>query len=50
MIQKNTDRRGGGAMERTGADRRGYLREDFRLFHLRDSEAPQVNYHYHAFD
>ena len=37
-------------MERTGADRRGYLREDFRLFHLRDSEAPQVDYHYHAFD
>ena len=37
-------------MERTGADRRGYLREDFGLFHLRDSEAPQVDYHYHAFD
>ena len=37
-------------MDRDGIDRRGYLKEDFRLFHLRDSEAPQVDYHYHAFD
>ena len=37
-------------MERDDIDRRGYLHEDFRLFHLRDSEAPQVDYHYHTFD
>ena len=32
------------------ADKRGYLREDFRLFHLKDTEAPDVGYHYHEFD
>ena len=32
------------------ADKRGYLREDFRLFHLKDAEAPEVGYHYHEFD
>ena len=37
-------------MDREGIDKRGYLREDFRLFHLRDSQAPVVDYHYHAFD
>ncbi len=30
--------------------KRGYLNEDFRIFHLRDREAPQVEYHYHEFD
>ncbi|MBE6993285.1 MAG: helix-turn-helix domain-containing protein [Ruminococcaceae bacterium] len=30
--------------------KRGYLNEDFRIFHLRDREAPQVDYHYHEFD
>ncbi|MBQ8389785.1 MAG: helix-turn-helix domain-containing protein [Oscillibacter sp.] len=32
------------------ANKRGYLREDFRLFHLKDTEAPEVEYHYHEFD
>ena len=29
--------------------KRGYLREDFRLFHLRDEGGPAVEYHYHEF-
>lgn len=37
-------------MDREGIDQRGYLKEDFRLFHLKDSQAPQVDYHYHTFD
>ena len=37
-------------MERNDIDERGYLREYFRLFHLRDSQAQEVEYHYHAFD
>jgi AraC-like DNA-binding protein len=32
------------------ADKRGYLLEDFRLFHLKDSLAQQMEYHYHEFD
>ncbi len=32
------------------ADVRGYLREDYRLFHLRDSRAEEIGYHYHEFD
>lgn len=36
--------------ERTTAGKRGYLHEDFRLFHLRDSRAQEVDYHYHEFD
>ena len=32
------------------ADKRGYLHGDFRLFHLKDSRAQQVDYHYHDFD
>ena len=36
--------------EHLEADKRGYLREDFRLFHLKDAEAPEVGYHYHEFD
>ena len=34
----------------TQADKRGYLHGDFRLFHLKDSRAQQVDYHYHDFD
>ena len=30
-------------------EKRGYLLEDFRLFHLRDPEGPKVGYHYHEF-
>lgn len=32
------------------AGKRGYLNENFRLFHLRDSRAQKVDYHYHEFD
>ena len=32
------------------AGKRGYLHEDFRLFHLKDSQAQKVDYHYHDFD
>ncbi len=31
-------------------DKRGYLHEDFRLFHLRDSAGNDLDYHYHDFD
>ena len=30
--------------------RRGYLHEDFRIFHLKDADATRVDYHYHEFD
>lgn len=30
-------------------EKRGYLLEDFRLFHLRDPQGPAVDYHYHDF-
>ena len=36
-------------MERQ-ADKRGYLYEDFRLFHLKDSRAQKLEDHYHEFD
>ena len=36
--------------ERMEAGKRGYLHEDFRLFHLKDSRAQQLDYHYHEFD
>lgn len=32
------------------ADKRGYLNEGFRLFHLKDSRAQRLDYHYHDFD
>ena len=32
------------------AGKRGYLQESFRLFHLKDSQAPVFDYHYHEFD
>lgn len=35
-------------MEQTH-EKRGYLLEDFRLFHLRDDQGAQVAYHYHEF-
>ena len=31
-------------------ERRGYLHEDFRIFHLKDTCATRVGYHYHEFD
>lgn len=30
-------------------ERRGYLAEDFRLFHLRDSSLERIDWHYHEF-
>lgn len=30
-------------------EKRGYLLEDFRLFHLRDTDMPPVDWHYHTF-
>lgn len=30
-------------------EKRGYLLEDFRLFHLRDAQGIQTDYHYHEF-
>ena len=32
------------------AGKRGYLNEGFRLFHLKDSRAQKLDYHYHEFD
>ena len=38
-------------MEQSGEYlRRGYLNEDFRLFHLKDSLGDETEYHYHEFD
>ena len=30
-------------------EKRGYLLEDFRLFHLRDAQGARMDYHYHEF-
>ena len=32
-----------------GYEKRGYLLDAFRLFHLKDSNGTKVNYHYHEF-
>ncbi len=37
-------------MAEYSADKRGYLHEDFRLFHLRDHSTPRLADHYHEFD
>lgn len=37
-------------LDRSEIGKRGYLHEDYRLFHLRDSRAIQLDYHYHEFD
>lgn len=37
-------------LDRSEVGRRGYLNEDYRLFHLRDSLTPVLDYHYHEFD
>jgi len=36
-------------MEPEQYEKRGYLTEDFRLFHLRDTEMRPVDWHYHSF-
>lgn len=37
-------------LDRSEVGKRGYLNEDYRLFHLRDSRGLQLEYHYHEFD
>ena len=37
-------------LDRSEVGKRGYLNEGFRLFHLKDSRAQQLDYHYHEFD
>lgn len=37
-------------LDRSEVGKRGYLNEDYRLFHLRDSRALTLDYHYHEFD
>ena len=37
-------------LNRSEFGKRGYLEEDFRLFHLRDSLAQELDFHYHEFD
>jgi len=37
-------------LDRSEVGKRGYLLEDYRLFHLRDSRAEKLDYHYHEFD
>ena len=36
--------------EASSPQERGYLKENYRLFHLRDSRAQKLSYHYHDFD
>ena len=36
-------------MEPLSYEKRGYLREDFRLFHLADDKLGPMAYHYHTF-
>jgi AraC-type DNA-binding domain-containing proteins len=37
-------------LDRSEVGKRGYLDEDFRLFHLKDTRAQKLEYHYHEFD
>lgn len=37
-------------LDRSEIGKRGYLHEDYRLFHLRDCRALKLDYHYHEFD
>lgn len=34
----------------TAYEKRGYLNSDFRLFHLKDTPAQEIDYHYHDFN
>lgn len=36
-------------MQQTDYERRGYLHEDFRLFHLSSALAEDTAFHYHEF-
>ena len=37
-------------LDRSEIGKRGYLDQDFRLVHLKDSLAQRIDYHYHEFD
>ena len=37
-------------LDRSEVGKRGYLAEDFRLFHVKDSRAQKREYRYHEFD
>ena len=37
------------AADLSNYERRGYLTEEFRLFHLRDSSLERIDWHYHEF-
>ena len=37
-------------LDKSEVGRRGYLSEDYRLFHLRDNREVKLDYHYHEFD
>ena len=37
-------------LDRSEVGKRGYLNEGYRLFHLKDTRAQKLDYHYHEFD
>ena len=37
-------------LDKSEVGKRGYLTEDYRLFHLRDNREVKLDYHYHEFD
>jgi len=37
-------------LDRSEVGKRGYLNDDYRIVHLKDSLAPRIGYHYHEFD
>lgn len=37
-------------LDKSEVGKRGYLSEDYRLFHLRDNREVKLDYHYHEFD
>lgn len=37
-------------LDKSEIGKRGYLTEDYRLFHLRDTREVKLDYHYHEFD
>ena len=45
----NYKQRGGETMEQPNYEQRGYLHEEFRLFHLRGPMEETVDWHYHTF-
>ena len=51
MILTGIDKRGRRITEDISTvQERGYLKENYRLFHLKDSRAQKLSYHYHDFD